>query len=75
MLKFFILQIIKFYQKVLSPDQGIFAYSARFCRFYPSCSEYAYQVIKKRGLFRGIFLSIKRILKCHPWHPGGVDLP
>ncbi|ODA44691.1 Protein YidD [Thermodesulfovibrio sp. N1] len=42
------------------------------CRFYPTCSEYADQAIKKYGA-KGILLTIKRILKCHPFHPGGYD--
>lgn len=60
---------IKTYQLFISPVLG------KNCRFYPSCSEYFYQVIKKYGIFKGIFRGIKRILKCYPWHPGGVDLP
>lgn len=42
------------------------------CRFYPTCSEYTEQAIKKYGA-KGIFLAIKRLLKCHPFHPGGYD--
>lgn len=45
------------------------------CRFYPKCSEYNYQVIKKHGIIKGGWKGIKRILKCLPWHPGGIDLP
>jgi putative membrane protein insertion efficiency factor len=61
------LWIIRGYQKFISP---LFASS---CRFYPSCSEYSYQSLKKYGIFKGILLSIKRIIKCHPGHPGGFD--
>ena len=43
------------------------------CRFYPSCSEYAYVAIYRYGLIRGIPLAIKRILKCNPYNPGGID--
>ncbi len=43
------------------------------CRFAPSCSEYMYQAIDKFGVARGAFLGLKRILRCHPWHPGGAD--
>ncbi|MGB2579871.1 hypothetical protein AAIR98_001790 [Elusimicrobium simillimum] len=43
------------------------------CRFYPSCTQYTKQAIMKYGLFKGSFLSGKRILKCHPFHPGGYD--
>lgn len=44
------------------------------CRFYPSCSDYALEAIEKHGLARGIGLTLARLLKCHPWHIGGVDL-
>lgn len=64
-----ILQIIKVYQKFISPGLGM------NCRFWPSCSEYTAQVFRKYGLKKGLFLFVKRILKCGPWHPGGVDLP
>jgi len=43
------------------------------CRFYPSCSEYAYEAVKRHGAIKGGILALKRILKCHPFHPGGVD--
>jgi hypothetical protein len=63
------IKLIKFYQAALSP------YLGRNCRFYPSCSEYMILAIKKRGFFSGLFLGVKRILKCHRFNPGGVDLP
>jgi len=43
------------------------------CRFYPSCSEYTAQAIQQHGVLPGIGLGAKRILKCHPFHPGGID--
>lgn len=43
------------------------------CRFNPSCSEYMHQAIDKFGVARGAYLGLKRILRCHPWHPGGAD--
>ena len=43
------------------------------CRFYPSCSQYALDAFEKRGVFMGLFLTTKRLLKCHPYHPGGFD--
>lgn len=62
-----ILKIIKFYQIFISPNFG------NVCRFYPSCSEYSCRAIKKYGLLRGSWLGLKRLTKCHPWHPGGID--
>jgi putative membrane protein insertion efficiency factor len=59
--------LIRTYQYVLSPFLGA------SCRFYPSCSEYAYQAIMRHGPLRGLLLALKRILRCHPFHPGGVD--
>jgi len=77
MFKKLILGIIRFYQRFLSPDQGIFNSSGlkKNCRFYPSCSEYTYQAIEKYGTLAGFRKGIKRMLKCYPWHPGGIDLP
>lgn len=43
------------------------------CRFTPTCSTYSIQAIEKYGAIKGLFLSIKRIIKCHPFHPGGYD--
>ena len=77
MIKNIILKSIKFYQKILSPDQGIFNFSKqrKICRFYPTCSEYFYQNVKKYGTKRGCIKGIRRIIKCHPWNSGGVDIP
>ena len=66
-MKFIFIFIIKIYQKIISPLLG------PRCRFYPTCSEYAKEAILKKGILKGLFLSIKRILKCHPFHPGGYD--
>ncbi|MDY0408238.1 membrane protein insertion efficiency factor YidD [Virgibacillus soli] len=67
-MKYIFLSIIRFYQKFISPLKP------PTCRFYPSCSEYSLQAIKRFGALKGGFLAIKRIGKCHPFHPGGVDL-
>jgi len=63
--KFFVF-LIRIY-RLFSPLFG------RRCRFYPSCSQYAEEAITKHGFLTGIFLSIIRIFKCHPFHPGGYD--
>ena len=62
-----IIVIIKFYQFFVSPILG------QNCRYLPTCSEYSIQSIKKFGIFKGAFLSLKRISKCHPWGNHGYD--
>ncbi|MBU2461587.1 membrane protein insertion efficiency factor YidD [bacterium] len=57
---------IRLYQKLISPFLG------KACRFYPSCSEYTYAAISKYGK-KGLYKGIKRLLSCHPFHPGGID--
>ena len=66
-MKTVILYLIRFYQKGISP---LFT---SHCRFYPTCSEYSYESINKYGFFKGLYLSLIRIGKCHPLHEGGYD--
>ena len=66
-LKKLFLFLIKFYQKNISPMKK------PCCRFYPTCSEYTKQAIIKYGLFKGGWLGLKRICKCHPLNEGGYD--
>lgn len=75
MLKKFVLQIIRFYQKYFSFDQGIphRIFKTRVCRFTPFCSEYTFQSIEKYGILKGGWLGAKRICRCGPWNPGGHD--
>lgn len=61
------LLLIRFYQRCISP-----LFPAK-CRFYPTCSAYAFTAIERFGFFRGGWLALCRILKCHPFHPGGFD--
>ncbi len=58
---------IRFYQIFISPLKS------PTCRFYPTCSAYAIEAIQKKGPVKGTWLAIKRIAKCHPFHPGGYD--
>lgn len=60
--------LIRIYQYAISPLLG------NNCRFYPSCSQYMLEAIKIHGLLKGTGLGTRRILKCHPWHDGGIDL-
>lgn len=64
--KVFIL-LIKAYQYLISPLTG------PRCRFYPTCSSYAIEAYERYGIVKGSSLTVKRILKCHPFHPGGFD--
>jgi len=59
--------LIRLYQIFISPLKG------QTCRFYPSCSEYSVQALKKYGVIKGSWKSIRRISRCHPFHPGGHD--
>jgi uncharacterized protein len=62
-----LLLLIKAYRYSLSPLLG------PSCRFFPSCSDYAAEAIDKHGAGYGSWLALKRIARCHPWHPGGYD--
>lgn len=69
---------IRLYQKILSPDHSFWAkkvYPHGYCKFHPTCSEYGYQIIKKRGVLIGTPKMIWRILRCNPWNDGGEDVP
>ncbi len=67
MLKKPVIFFIRIYQWTISPLIG------QVCRFHPTCSEYMVQSLQKHGFFKGLWLGIKRLSKCHPWHPGGSD--
>lgn len=67
LLKDFILGGITCYRWFISPFLGA------NCRFYPSCSQYALSAFERHGVLKGSILTIKRLFKCHPWHPGGLD--
>ncbi|MDT8863028.1 membrane protein insertion efficiency factor YidD [Alkalihalobacillus sp. MEB130] len=67
-MKAILLVIIRFYQLVISPIKP------PTCRFYPTCSHYGLEAVKRFGAWKGGWLTAKRICKCHPFHPGGIDL-
>ncbi len=59
--------LIRAYQLLVRPILG------NHCRFYPHCSRYAIEAIEDHGPLKGVWLAMRRVLRCHPWHPGGVD--
>lgn len=67
MIRRLLITLIRFYQYTLAALLG------GQCRFYPSCSDYCIEALELHGALRGLSLGVRRIVKCHPWHPGGVD--
>ena len=59
--------LLRAYQYLLSPFLG------QHCRFTPTCSQYAIDALREHGTWRGSMLAVRRVLRCHPWHPGGPD--
>jgi putative membrane protein insertion efficiency factor len=66
-MKTIVILLIQIYRRFISPIK------MGKCRFYPTCSEYSIDAIRKYGVLKGMYLAVKRILKCHPFHPGGYD--
>ena len=75
-MKKLILSFIRFYQKTRffhgTIARQLFL-TDQVCRFTPTCSEYTYQAVKKYGEAKGLFIGLKRIIRCHPWNQGGYD--
>lgn len=65
--------LVRLYQLVVSPVKYLFFGPSCGCRFHPTCSCYSHEALLKHGFWRGSLLSLRRILRCHPWHPGGED--
>ncbi len=78
-MKHIILAVLRFYQRVLSPDRGFLRYlfptTRGYCRMQPSCSEYMILSVEKFGVLRGVFRGIIRILRCNPWQKNLIDFP
>ncbi|MCA9067592.1 MAG: membrane protein insertion efficiency factor YidD [Planctomycetaceae bacterium] len=66
---YILIGLVRLYQIFLSPIFG------RQCRFYPTCSHYFIEAVQKYGALSGSYRGLRRILRCHPWHPGGYDPP
>lgn len=62
-----LLGLLWFYRRAVSP------WTPPTCRFYPSCSQYAVTAVQRHGALRGGWLAVRRVARCHPWNPGGVD--
>lgn len=65
--KYILVSIVNFYRRFISPLKPA------SCRFYPTCSQYTLEAIEKFGAIKGCWFGVRRLLKCHPWHPGGYD--
>ena len=65
-MKRLVMKLLLFYKKYISKGYN--------CRFSPTCSEYSYQAVAKYGVLKGLWLGVKRVMKCHPWSKGGTDL-
>lgn len=67
--------VISLYQKLLSPDHGwmspLFPYG--YCRYYPTCSSYMKDAVRRYGAGKGVARGVLRLARCHPWHTGGID--
>lgn len=66
-MKMFLMAALRLYKKTVSPLLGT------HCRYYPTCADYMFQAVEKHGAARGLFLGMKRLLRCHPFHAGGID--
>ena len=70
-----LLLCIRAYQRIFSPDHGPFRklFPYGYCKYFPSCSEYTHQAVEEFGITYGLFLGLRRILRCNPWSNGGFD--
>ncbi|NJP38851.1 membrane protein insertion efficiency factor YidD [Alkalicoccus luteus] len=63
----FLAFFVRMYQKYIS------RFTPASCRFYPTCSQYSLEALRTHGALKGTYLTVRRLLKCHPFHPGGID--
>ncbi len=67
MLRLLLIGLLKAYRFAISPLYG------QVCRYHPTCSAYALEAVETHGALRGMWLALRRLLRCHPWNPGGYD--
>jgi len=73
-----VIGLILVYQKLLSPDHSFWAKAVHiqgYCKYHPTCSEYAKQTFRKHGFMKGFLKGGYRVLRCNPWSDGGIDMP
>jgi putative membrane protein insertion efficiency factor len=73
--RYLVIKILNLYQRTLSRDHGFFKFLAPYgyCKFSPTCSQYAIEAIERYGIFSGGVKALWRVLRCHPWSKGGWD--
>lgn len=67
MMRWFVASLLRAYRLIISPLYG------QVCRYYPSCSAYALEAVETHGAFKGMWLAVRRLGRCHPWAAGGID--
>ncbi len=76
-MRYFVIRLLKYYQKFLSPDKGILVKigfkKPGVCVFYPTCSDYTIQAVKKYGVINGLYKGFKRVIRCTPWQKSHID--
>ena len=76
MIKKTVINTIKIYQKILSPDTGLpnkLGLTKNTCQFFPTCSVYTIQAVEKYGVLKGLYKGFRRVLRCHPWQKNHID--
>lgn len=73
-MKTILLTLLRTYRNFFSPDTGVFKKRMPTCVFYPTCSQYSEEAIMKYGATKGVYLSFRRVIRCHPWQKEHIDM-